>query len=95
VRATLARRFPTLALERQRKVGATSYYHSLIQREEQMLADAASDFPALSKLGIVDGQAARAAVRAGLKHRGSGLHRIWEAVNLEVWVRSHGGQQHG
>jgi len=95
VRGTLARRFPTLALERQRKVAATSYYHSLIQREGQMLADAAGDFPALSKLGIIDSRVARAAVRGGLKHRGSGLHRIWEAVNLEIWARSHGGEQHG
>jgi asparagine synthase (glutamine-hydrolysing) len=95
VRATLARRFPGLGLDRQRKVNSTSFYHSLIQREAQMLAETAGDFPALSELGIVDGRAARAAIGARLNGDRRVLDKLWAIVNTEVWVKSHGGEQHG
>ena len=53
----MAKRFPGLGLERQRKVLATSFFQALLLREGQALADVAGDFPALSGLGIVDGAA--------------------------------------
>jgi asparagine synthase (glutamine-hydrolysing) len=95
VRATLARRFPTLGLDRQRKVSATSFFHSLIQREKQMLTEVAGNFPALSELGLVDGRAARAAIGAPLNRGGPAPDRFWLIVNTEMWVRSHVGEQHG
>ena len=67
VRQTLARRFPALGLERQRKVLATSFFRSLLLREGPALADAAGDFPALSALGLVDGRATSAFVREELE----------------------------
>ena len=88
VRQTLARRFPALGLERQRKVLATSFFQSLLLREGPALADAAGDFPALSALGLVDGRATSAFVREELKQPGPRTRRIWLPLNLEMWIRS-------
>jgi asparagine synthase (glutamine-hydrolysing) len=90
VRQTLARRFPGLALERQRKVRATSFYQSLLFRERQALSDAVGDFPALSSLGIVDGRAAGAFVRKALKQPSAEINHSWPLINLEMWSRAHG-----
>lgn len=90
VRQTLARRFPALGFERQRKVWATSYYQSLLLREGPALADAAGDFPALSALGVVDGSATRAFVREALMRTGPQIQRVWDPLNLEMWCRLNG-----
>jgi hypothetical protein len=89
VRGTLARRFPNLELERQRKVAATSFFKSLLRRELPALADAAGNFPVLSGLGVLDGQAMRGAVREGIAQGGKKLQRVWTVINLELWTRSH------
>jgi hypothetical protein len=91
VRATLARRFPGLELERQRKVSATSFYRSLLLREGQALADAAGHFPSLSELGIVNGKLMHDTVQRDLTQPGQQVHFAWEAVNVEIWSRL----QHG
>jgi len=89
VRRTLARRFPAVGLGSQRKVNFTPLFKSTILREAPALADAAGDFPALSDLGIVDGQATRKYVSEGLKQGGSlQVDRIFQILNLESWVRS-------
>jgi hypothetical protein len=90
VRRTVARRFPALGLERQRKVTATSFYESLLRREGKALADAAGDFPALSKLGIVNGKATRSFVQEALGGR-RGIQHCWPPINLEMWSRSNYG----
>ena len=56
VRGTLARRFPNLELDRQRKVSATSFFQSLLASELPALANAAGNFPVLSGLGVLDGK---------------------------------------
>jgi asparagine synthetase B (glutamine-hydrolysing) len=91
IRKTLARRFPTLGLDRQRKVLAGSFFQSLLAHEGPSLAEMAGDFPALSTLGIVDGPATREAVCSGLKERLGpyGVARIFHTINLEMWVRWH------
>jgi asparagine synthase (glutamine-hydrolysing) len=91
VRQTLARRFPELGLERQRKVDITPVFHKLLSSEGPALADAAGDFPALSALGVVDGQATRSFVCEALRQTGPPSYRIWVAFNLEFWVRLNGG----
>src|SRR6516164_10513747 len=93
VRGTLARRFPGLGLEWQRKVSAKSFFESLLLQEGPGLADAAGDFPALSALGVVDGRAARAVVREELNHPSPRIQRIWEPIKLEMWVRSRSGSK--
>jgi len=91
IRRTIARRFPDLGLERQRKVLASSFYQSLLLREGPMLAETAGDFPALSALGVVDGRAARAFVRESLKKPGRQVELGWIPVKVETWAQSHGG----
>ncbi len=95
IREALARRFPALGLERQRKVLSTPFFQSLLQREAATLADAVGDFPALSALGIVDGRRMRAEVVEGFQQGRRQSNRIWEAIKLETWVQSHRRQQHG
>jgi len=89
VRQKLARRFPALGIERQRKLWSMSLLESLLRREGPALADEAGDFPALSALGIVDGRATRAAVHAGLTRTEGQFQRIWPPLSLEMWTRSH------
>jgi asparagine synthetase B (glutamine-hydrolysing) len=91
VRGTVARRFPGLGLERQRKVSGTSFFRSLLVREGPAVADEAGDFPALSALGVVDGRATRAFVCEELKQPSRQLYRVLQAIKLEMWVRSRGG----
>jgi asparagine synthase (glutamine-hydrolysing) len=95
IRQALARRFPGLGLERQRKVVSTPFFQSLLLREASTLADAAGDFPALSALGIVDGRRMRTEVVERFKQGGKESNRVWEAINLEMWVQAQGRQQHG
>ena len=87
VRGTIARRFPGLGLEEQRKVGARSFYHSVLRREWAPLVDLAGDFPALSALGVVDGRAAGAAVRG--EGQTSRMSRLSMLICAEMWTRAH------
>jgi hypothetical protein len=87
VRKTMAKRFPGLGLERQRKVFVTSFFQALLLQEGPALAELAGDFPALSGLGIVDGPALAAFVRQALMQRGRRLQQIWHPINMEIWVR--------
>ncbi len=89
VRETMAKRFPGLGLERQRKVLATSFFQTLLLQEGPALADLAGDFPALSGLGIVDGPALAAFIRQALMQRGRRLGQIWHPINVEMWVRAY------
>jgi asparagine synthetase B (glutamine-hydrolysing) len=88
VRGTVARRFPSLGFEGHRKVEATSFYQSIIFREGPALADAAIDFPALSRLSVVDGTAVSAAVRGGLRQRHMFV-RLFNILALEMWARKY------
>jgi hypothetical protein len=91
VRQVLARRFPALKFERQRKVLSTSYFQSLIRHEGPVLAKRSADFPALSGLGVINGRAAHIAVREALNRPGPTIQRLWDLFNLETWAQSHGG----
>ena len=83
VRGAMARRFPALGLERRRKVGAATFYRSILAGEGPAVV--ASGFPVLESLGVVDGPAARAGL-AALFDRRRDLYRAWEVANLESWV---------
>jgi hypothetical protein len=87
VRGTIARRFPGLGLEEQRKVMAKSYYHSVLLREWAALADLAGDFPALSALGVVDGRAAGAVVRGAVQT--PRMSQLFNLIGVEMWTRAH------
>jgi hypothetical protein len=87
VRGTIARRFPGLGLEEQRKVVAKSFYESVLLREWAALVDLAGDFPALSALGVVDGRAAGAVVRG--EGQASRKSKLFHLIGAEMWTRAH------
>jgi asparagine synthase (glutamine-hydrolysing) len=90
VRHTMARRFPGLGLERQKKRAGTSFYRKILNREIPDLWRRKSGLEALADLGVVDPrQAAAMAERSIANTIGTGLVRTWDLMNLETWVRTH------
>jgi asparagine synthetase B (glutamine-hydrolysing) len=88
VRSTIARRFPSLGFERQRKVVSVDYHYSVLRREGAEALRRLGGCKALAELGIVDGSQAEAvSVRAFAGSDFHDLHRAWELLNLETWVR--------
>ena len=89
VRGTMARRFPGLGFDRQRKVAATTFYSELLKKEGPGLARAIGPLDRLASLGVI-GQAFRdVALRSDFEtdHREPFL--MWHLINLETWVRAY------
>src|SRR5215211_3058358 len=88
VRQTLARRFPDLGLERQKKVIATNYFTSVMLGQGREIWQQMGGAQALAELGVVDGsrvqQAAQHLFSSGTARA---ANRIWNILNLEAWVR--------
>jgi asparagine synthetase B (glutamine-hydrolysing) len=89
VRDTVARRFPGLGFDRQRKVAATSFYRTILRTEGPSVARRLGDVEALAGLGVVDGRATRTFLRDAPASGGKDLYRMWQLLNLESWVRQH------
>ncbi len=91
VRSSLARRFPYLGFERQRKVEATSFYASLIYKDGNAIWQQLGGVRTLSELGIVDEGRLRPEIEQLLARRedGSAAPRVWSTLNLETWARAH------
>jgi asparagine synthase (glutamine-hydrolysing) len=90
IRETMARRFPKLGLDRQKKRAGTAYFKAVLDREIPALWRANRDLSALADLGIVDvGAASAMADKSIASHFGTGLARTWNLVNVEAWVRAH------
>ena len=91
VRGSLARRFPQLGFDRQRKIEATTFYASLIYRNASEIWQEFAGLPTLANLEIVDEGRLRPKIERLLASRkeGSKAHRIWSVLNLESWARAH------
>ena len=91
VRGSLARRFPELGFDRQRKIEATTFYASLIYRNASEIWQQSGGLPTLATLDIIDEGRLRPIVERLLASRkeGSRAHRIWSVLNLETWARAH------
>jgi asparagine synthase (glutamine-hydrolysing) len=87
VRPALAQRFPALGFDRQRKAAATPFYQQMLAAEGAPLLKKLGGFPALGELGVVDPVAARAFASATIAREPAQLHRVWDLLNLETWVR--------
>ena len=87
VRETMARRFPALGFERQRKVTALNFFSNLARAEGPPLGEAHADFRALSALGVVDARGAREFMRSAWSGTPHQIGRAWLLVNLESWAR--------
>jgi len=89
VREVLARRFPGLGFERQKKVSATDYFRGLMTREGAALWSASGGARELGRLGIVDSQQLDA--NFGNLFDGKNpkqLYRVWDVLRLEHWLRA-------
>jgi asparagine synthase (glutamine-hydrolysing) len=91
VRGSLARRFPQLGFDRQRKIEATTFYASLIYQKGSEMWQQTGGVPTLADLEIIDEGRLRRIIERLLRSReeGSKAHRIWSVLNLETWARAH------
>jgi asparagine synthetase B (glutamine-hydrolysing) len=90
LRTRLARRFPTLGFDRQRRVFATAAFDASMHAEAETAYRRLGGFDALHALGLLDAATAHALVTGTLiqPHR-RGWERLYNLLNLETWVRSH------
>jgi asparagine synthase (glutamine-hydrolysing) len=89
VRDALARRFPNLGFERQRKVSALRFATSLL------FSETATAWPSigarkLAEAGVVDPKSIERTVESLLTAGDArSIQTVWDVLNLEVWLRSH------
>jgi len=91
VRSSMARRFPRLGFERQRKVEATSFYASLIYKDASDIWKKMGGAQTLASLGVIDEGNLRPALGKFMakEHEGRNAHRVWTVLNTETWARRH------
>jgi hypothetical protein len=90
VRVTMARRFPGLGLERQKKRAGTNFMGSILTKELPELWRRKGDLSALADLHIVEPRAVVARARRNLASGSAPrFAKVLDLVNLESWVRAH------
>lgn len=88
VRQSVARRFPQLGFERQKKMFSTNFFNSMMLQDGKKVWQAMDGTPALAELGIVDRERLGSTIEgilAGNQLRQA--YRIWDVLNLESWLR--------
>jgi asparagine synthase (glutamine-hydrolysing) len=89
VRDAVARRFPTLGFERQRKVNATEFCRRILQTEGPSIWAGLGRSVALADLGVVDPSRLSATLTGLFEgRRPRETYRIWDVLHLEAWARS-------
>lgn len=91
VRRPLARRFPGLGFEGQRKSNLGSAFLSVLETQAGVALRAMGGLPTLVDLGVIDREQVRVLLDetlAGRSHRDR-LGWAWELLNLEAWTRAH------
>jgi hypothetical protein len=89
VRSSVARRFPNLGFEGQKKVVSAEYQRAMMRRELPSALRRVGGCDALIELGVVDGAKFDSLVGSALAtsdHRE--LYRVWQLLTLETWVRA-------
>jgi asparagine synthase (glutamine-hydrolysing) len=90
VRDSIARRFPGLGFEQQKKVEATRFYSSVILQEGGHLWRTMGQAKVLADLSIVDKEQLGPAVAQILASgQDREAYRVWTVLNTETWVRAH------
>ena len=90
VRDSLARRFPNLGFERQKKVLAVNFYTSLIQQDAPAVWREFGSAKALKDLGIIDERGLDQFLEPRLNHPRDArdAHEVSTVLNLESWTRT-------
>jgi asparagine synthase (glutamine-hydrolysing) len=89
VRRSVARRFPMLGFDRQKKVVATSFYRATLAREGGAAWRRLGGVQALADMEIVNPRATEEAFTAMLTgSKTHGVYRIWDILSTEAWVRA-------
>lgn len=90
VRDSLARRFPQLGFERQRKMMCVDFYRDLIEQDARAKWKELGGTPCLTSLGIIDEEKNRTRVEHLLGHMkdSKDAFRVWTVLNLETWARA-------
>jgi asparagine synthase (glutamine-hydrolysing) len=88
VRDMVARQFPELGFDRQKKVIATSYAHELLKRYAPAAWKELGGVPCLAKIGVVDQSALGSEVARNFATGDWGnLNRLWFLLSLEAWLK--------
>ena len=89
VRDSLARRFPDLGFERQRKVLGLNFYKSLIEQDGADIWGELGGAKTLKSLGIIDEKGLDGYMKPRLKQPRDAreAHELLTVLNLESWAR--------
>lgn len=88
VRQAMARRFPQLGFEAQKKVVSQNYFGSIVAEQWEQSWQRLGGVPALGRLGVVDEKLLRADTSSVLERRERRRYfNLWDVLNLEVWAR--------
>lgn len=87
IRETLARRFPDLGFDRQRKVNATNFFRQNILSEFDTALVQLGGIPRLSALGILDADAWEEAYERIRTREHRLAPRIWQVLSTEAWLQ--------
>ena len=89
IRSTIARRFPNLGFERQKKVVASDYHYAEIRRDGPEALRRLGGCKTLVELGVVDRHLVATAIEKGLRSSDfSEVHIIWQLMALEAWAQN-------
>lgn len=92
IRTYLARRFPQLGFERQRKLNANEFFSETLVEEGREIWEELGGARALSALDVVDPVAVDATMQQLFTGaRPKEAFRIWYVLSLETWVRARMG----
>ena len=88
LRRRVARRFPGLGFDRQKKLGGTGFFRSILETELPAIWSR-TGLTALTQLGVVDGRRAADMVNSALRGENTrNLIPVWELLKLEAWAES-------
>lgn len=88
VREMLARRFPDLGFERQKKAFSLNFFTSRMLREARAAWKAIGGAPTLDVLGLIDaGLFESTLLGFGTDGKVQDAQWIWDVLNMEMWLR--------
>jgi asparagine synthase (glutamine-hydrolysing) len=88
VRQTLDRRFPRLGFKQHKKLGATSFFTSVVLSEGAVAWERIGGAKALTRLGIVSDDVVQEIASLFRGKRSLDSYFMWYLLSLEVWLRA-------